>query len=139
MYLLRKLLGQLSEIEQLLPKGTELSDIYKRRLSAIATVLDQQQRLYEGEKVKDRIVSIDKAYVRPIIRGKESKRVEFGAKANLFQVDGVNFIEHISFNAFNEGIRLENSVELVEGLFGKKVEKLGGDNIYANNANRQTV
>ncbi len=136
LYLLGKLLGQLSETEQLLPEGTEMSDTYQRRLAAITTVLDQQQRLYEGEKVKDRIVSIDKAYVRPIIRGKESKRVEFGAKANILQVDGINFIEHISFNAFNEGIRLIGSVELTEWLFGNKVEKLAGDNIYANNANR---
>ena len=81
-------------------------------------------------------MSIDKPYVRPIIRGKESKRVEFGAKANVVQVDGLNFIEHISFNAFNEGIRLISSVELAEWLFGNKVEKLAGDNIYANNANR---
>ena len=136
LYLLNKLLGQLYETEQLLPQGTELGEVYQQRLSAIVTVLDQQQRLYEGEKVKDRIVSIDKAYVRPIIRGKENKRVEFGAKANIVQVDGVNFIEHISFNAFNEGIRLINSVELTEGLFGSKVEKFAGDNIYANNANR---
>ncbi len=136
LYLLGKLLGQLSKIEQMLPEGTELGDVYQRRLSAITTVLDQQQRLYEGEKVEGRIVSVDKAYVRPIIRGKETKRVEFGPKANLVQVDGINFIEHLSFNAFNEGIRLISSVEMTEGLFGNKVKKLAGDNIYANNANR---
>lgn len=136
LYLLGKLLGQLSDIEQMLPEGTELGDVYQRRLSAITTVLDQQQRLYDGEKVEGRIVSVDKAYVRPIIRGKETKRVEFGPKVNLVQVDGINFIEHLSFDAFNEGIRLISSVGLVEGLFGKKVEKLAGDNIYANNANR---
>ena len=136
LYLLGKLLGQLSEVGQMLPERTELGEVYQRRLSAITMVLDQQQRLYDGEKVEGRIVSIDKAYVRPIIRGKETKRVEFGPKANLVQVDGINFIEHLSFNAFNEGIRLISSVELVEGLFGNKVEKLAGDNIYANNANR---
>ena len=130
LYLLGKLLGQLSETEQLLPEGTVLCDVYQRRLSAISTVLGQQQRLYDGEKVKDRVVSIDKPYVRPIIRGKESKRVEFGAKANVVQVDGVNFIEHISFDAFNEGIRLIGSVELVEWLFGNKVEKLAGRLIH---------
>ena len=136
LYLLGKLLGQLSKIEQMLPEGTELGDVYQRRLSAITTVLDQQQRLYEGEKVEGRIVSVDKAYVRPIIRGKETKRVEFGPKANLVQVDGINFIEHLSFNAFNEGIRLISSVEMTERLFDNKVKKLAGDNIYANNANR---
>ena len=136
LYLLGKLLGQLSEIEQLLPEGTELNDVYQRRLSAIVTVLEQQQRLYNGEKIKDRIVSIDKAYVRPVVRGKESKRVEFGAKANIVQVDGINFIEHISFNVFNEGIRLIDSVGLVEEMFDTRVKKFAGDNIYANNANR---
>ena len=136
LYLLGKLLGQLSDIEQMFPEGTELGDVYLRRLFAITTVLDQQQKLYDGEKVEGRIVSIDKAYVRPIIRGKETRRVEFGPKANLVQVDGINFIEHLSFDAFNEGIHLISSVELVEGLFDKKVEKLAGDNIYATNANR---
>lgn len=136
LYLLDKLLGQLSEIEQLLPKGTVLGETYQKRLSAIVMLLDQQQKLYDGEKVKDRIVSIDKPYVRPIIRGKETKRVEFGPKANIIQVDGINFIEHISFNAFHEGIRLISSVGLVEELFDTKVKKLAGDNIYANNANR---
>ncbi len=136
LYLLGKLLGQLNEAGQMLPKGTGLGNVYQRRLSAITTVLGQQRRLYDGEKVEGRIVSIDKAYVRPIIRGKETKRVEFGPKANLVQVDGINFLEHLSFNAFNEGIHLISSVELVEGLFGEKVEKLAGDNIYANNANR---
>lgn len=50
-------------------------------------------------------MSIDKHYVRPVVRVKETKAVEFGAKANLIQVDGINFIEHVSFKSFNEGTR----------------------------------
>ena len=137
LYLLNKLLGQLSEIESLLPDTVEISKLYQQRLSVIIKIMDQQQRLFNGEKIKDRIVSIAKGYVRPIIRGKESKRVEFGAKANIIQVDGINLIEHISFDAFNEGIRLENSVEFAEELFEVKIKKLAGDNIYANNNNRK--
>lgn len=136
LYLLNKQLVQLYEIEMLLPDNMGINKVYFDRLAAIKTVLDQQQRLYNGEKIKNRIVSIDKAYVRPIVRGKESKRVEFGAKANIIQVDGINFIEHITFDAFNEGIRLEESVKLTEELFKIKVKKLAGDNIYANNYNR---
>lgn len=34
------------------------------------------------QEVQDRIVSISKPYVRPIVRGKEVKSVEFGAKVN---------------------------------------------------------
>ena len=32
-------------------------------------------------------------YVRPIVRGKETKSVEFGAKVNNIQIDGISFIE----------------------------------------------
>ena len=41
--------------------------------------------------------------VRPIVRGKEKKSVEFGANVNNIQIDGISFIEHISFKAFKEG------------------------------------
>ncbi|OYT17560.1 MAG: DDE transposase [Bacteroidetes bacterium 4572_77] len=136
LYLLNKLLKQLSDIMELLPYDTILSNVYFDRLDAILTIVEQQEQLYKGEKVKDRIVSIDKAYIRPIVRGKESKRVEFGAKANIIQVDGINMIDHISFNAFNEGIRLEETITLSENLFKVKVKKIAGDNIYANNNNR---
>ncbi len=63
-------------------------------------------------------------YVRPIVRGKGIKSVEFGAKVNNIQIDDISFIEHLSFKAFNEGIRL-------------KVRCLAADSIYANNANRK--
>lgn len=33
----------------------------------------------------------------PIVRGKETKSVEFGAKAGNIQIDGISFIEHLSF------------------------------------------
>ena len=43
----------------------------------------QEKEMFEGRKVSDRIVSIDRHYVRPIVRGKETKPVEFGAKEEL--------------------------------------------------------
>ena len=55
----------------------------------IITVV-QEKELFEGRKISDRIVSIDRHYVRPIVRGKETKSVEFGVynlvyQAHLFQ------------------------------------------------------
>ncbi len=137
LYLLDKLLEQLSGIEKKLPEATKFPKRYYKRCSVIIEVMGQQQKLYEGEKVSNRIVSVDKDYIRPIVRGKETKRVEFGPKANIIQVDGINFIEHISFDAFNEGTRLVNSVEMVQQLFDTKVTMLAGDNIYGTNANRK--
>ena len=93
--------------------------------------------LFEGRKVSDRIVSIDRHYVRPIVRGKETKSVEFGAKVNNIQIDGISFIEHISFKAFNEGIRLKDCIRMHQKLMNVRVRCVAGDSIYANNANRR--
>lgn len=113
-----------------------LSAEQEKRLSALREVCRQQRDLIEGKEVKRRIVSIDRPYLRPIVRGKENKRVEFGAKVNNIQIGGISFIEHHSFEAFNEGTRLKSSIEYQELLTGVKVTRLGGDAIYANNDNR---
>jgi len=80
-------------------------------------------------------VSIDKPYIRPIVRGKENKRVEFGAKVNMMQVDGINFIAHLSFDAFHEGNRLQNGIDLHRKLFSK-CSITAADAIYATNKNQ---
>jgi len=57
--------------------------------------------------LKDRIVSLHKPYLRPIVRGKENRPVDpdrdrDGAKAHILQVDGLIFIDKLDFNVFNE-------------------------------------
>ena len=47
---------------------------------------EKEKEMFAGKKVCDRIVSIDRHYVRPIVRGKETKSVEFGAKVNNIQI-----------------------------------------------------
>jgi hypothetical protein len=63
--------------------------------------------------------------------------VEFGAKVNKIQIGGISFIEHLSFNAFNEGTRFKNSVYLAQSLTHRKTKVAGADAIYATNANRR--
>src|ERR1700678_1622508 len=112
-----------------------LSHSKSERLVTIGKVCEQQQQKLLGNQIENRIVSISKAYIRPIIRGKEVKAVEFGAKVNKMQVDGISFIEYLSFDAFNEGTRLEHGIRLHEDLFGK-CGQFSGDAIYATNKNR---
>lgn len=114
-----------------------LSSDYQRRFSVIQTVLEQGKNLFAGQKVSSRIVSIDRHYLRPIIRGKETKSVELGTKVNNIQIDGISFIEHISFKAFNEGVRLKDCIHLQQQLTKVRVKALAADSIYANNANRK--
>ncbi|MBI3719478.1 MAG: transposase [Sphingobacteriales bacterium] len=136
LYLLHKLNGQLQEMEEKSASTLIFGKRYKKRSNTITKVYLQQKRLYEtGEQSKGMIVSIDKDFLRPIVRGKENKRVEFGAKVNMLQVDGINFIEHFSYNAFNEGIRLIQTIWLHRELFGKCTH-IAADRIYATNKNR---
>lgn len=118
-------------------KGIKLSNKKSVRLNTITTVYEQQRMKVYGEidKIKDRVVSLNKPYIRPIVRGKETKAVEFGAKVNKLQVDGISFIEHFSYDAFNEGTRLESGVRLHRTLFDKCTLH-ASDKIYATNANR---
>ncbi|MCV6631714.1 MAG: transposase [Flavobacteriaceae bacterium] len=113
---------------------------YYRRIATIKKVHQQQDGYFKtGEKIKDRIVSISKDYLRPIVRGKEVKPVEFGAKVNKLQIDGINFIEYLSFNAFNEGTRLQSTVFKAQSLTHRKLKIIGADAIYATNKNRLFV
>ena len=135
--LLEKLLIQMDDIHRDYGAVLQYTQDYQKRLSIIRKVLVQEKELFEGRKVNDRIVSIDRHYVRPIVRGKETKSVEFGAKVNNIQIDGISFIEHISFKAFNEGIRLKNCIRMQPKLVKVRVTCAAGDSIYANNANRK--
>jgi len=113
---------------------------YYRRVATIKKIQLQQLEYFKtGVSPKNRIVSIQKDYLRPIVRGKEVKPVEFGAKVNKLQIDGINFIEHLNFNAFNEGTRLKNTVYKAQSLTKTKLKILGADAIYATNKNRNFV
>jgi IS5 family transposase len=133
---LQRLMGQL---DQLIQKHTVvLSASQRNRLDTINKVQKQQWQLSFGKQatVPHRIVSLHKSYVRPIKRGKEVKPVEFGAKVNMLQVDGISFIEHLSYDNFNEGIRLQNTIHLQQRYFGA-CHQMGADAIYATNNNRR--
>lgn len=133
--LLERLNDELDQIEQ--EYSFDISEKYNKRREIIKKVYEQQMLLFTtADKPKDRIVSIAKSYLRPIVRGKEIKQVEFGAKVNKIQIDGINFIEHLSFDAFNEGTRFQSSIRLSQELTHTKLSIMGADAIYATNANR---
>ena len=134
----------LQEIRKTCRNHDDMEDVLtvkeKNVMEIITKVYRQQKNHFENnnprESIPDRIVSISKPYVRPIVRGKEVKNVEFGAKCNNIQVDGISFIEKLSFNAFNEGTRLEHCIKMHKRLFKVDAKKIGGDTGYAGTANR---
>jgi hypothetical protein len=137
LYLLNKLNGLLDEYENQYHDRIELPVKYYQKRKVVRKVYRQQKQIFEtGKSLPDRVVSISKSYIRPIVRGKETKKVEFGAKVNMIQVDGINFIENLSFHAFHEGNRLISSIWLSRLLFGKTTH-ISADAIYATNKNRK--
>jgi hypothetical protein len=136
LYLLEKQLNQMEKLLSVKGKNINLGGRFMRRLPIIREVLQQRKEWYLTRQTpKNLIVSIDKPYIRPIVRGKENKRVEFGAKVNMLQVDGINFIDLLSFEAFHEGNRLKQAIALHRQLFGK-CTMVAADAIYATNENR---
>lgn len=140
--LTRSLLGLLKKINKIVDDyeqqyDFEMSKNYYKRRNTIKKIGSQQGLLFNtSENPKNRIVSINKEYLRPIVRGKETKKVEFGAKVNKLQIDGINFIQRISFDNFNEGTQFENTIYKAQGLTKVQVKVVGADAIYATNKNR---
>ena len=139
--LLGKLLKEIRRIERENNEADKSLTIREKGDLDIITKMYRQQKNHFRSKdcresIKDRIVSINKPYVKPIVRGKEVKCVEFGAKVNNILVDGISFIEKLSFNAFNEGTRLVHCLKMHKRLFGVEAKKVGGDTGYAGTENR---
>lgn len=99
-----------------------------------------QQKLMHDERVKrcdSRIVSLHQPWVRPIVRGKQHKPVEFGAKISVsLNGEGLASVDHFRWDAFNEGQDLIEQVEAYKTRTGYYPEVVMADPIYGTRANR---
>jgi hypothetical protein len=127
------LLGSIIEQYQV-----EMDAVFQEQFQVVKTVYYQQQYMYANyqNQVADRIVSLFKPYLRPIVRGKENKSVEFGTKAHIRQVDGINIIDKLSFDPYNEAKYLKDSIIKHKKQFGQ-CRVVGVDKIYGTNENRK--
>jgi transposase, IS5 family len=102
----------------------------------------RQQRYLHANKitsVEHRIVSIHQPHVRPIVRGKANAQTEFGAKVNVSLMNGYAFIDELSWEAFNEGKYLKQSVGDYKRRFGYYPAEVLADKIYCNRDNRRVL
>ncbi len=140
LYLLNKGIGIIEELleDHFHTIHPVISKSIIEKLKTVKAIHYQQEYMHNnpGEYVQDRIVSLFKPYLRPIVRGKENKRVEFGAKVHIYQVDGINIIDKLSFDPFNEAKNLKGCVIKHKQHFGE-LYQLGVDNIYGTNENRK--
>ena len=92
---------------------------------------------HKTHRCDDRIVSIHQPHVRPIMRGKLNKAVEFGAKISVsLTKQGIAKVDHMGWNAFNESTDLEAQVEAYRQRYGYYPEAVVADPIYGTQKNR---
>ena len=113
----------------------------KRTLTAILKMYHQQEEMYKSKThtCADRILSIFQPHVRAIVRGKAKARTEFGAKIGASIVDGYTFIDHHSWEAYNESQDLLLQIQLFKERFGFLPATILADKIYLNRANRDIL
>ncbi|MFD1675960.1 IS5 family transposase [Alicyclobacillus fodiniaquatilis] len=138
---LRYVARDLKFIEQLVQCTplTALSRRQYRELLVIGELHRQQREMYRSRshRVDDRIVSIAQPNVRPIVRGKAKANVEFGAKIAISVVEGYALMEKTSWDSFNEGTTLIESVERYKERFGCYPEAILADKIYRTRDNHR--
>jgi hypothetical protein len=135
-YIKRNLAG----IERLL-ENSDLKTLNRkdqRSLFIVKEVYRQQLEMYEKDsrRTDDRIVSIQQPHIRPIVRGKAGKFVEFGAKISASCRNGYVFLDRISWDNYNESGDLLSQVEAFKEFTGYYPESVHADRIYRTNANR---
>lgn len=94
---LQYLRRDLSIVDSMLQSGQKLSQKQQLRLETLRKIYEQQKYMYDNHthSVPDRIVSVSQPFIRPIVRGKAGKRVEFGAKLDR----KINRIQFLSGNS----------------------------------------
>jgi len=108
-------------------------------LLAVHELCRQQSSMHarRSRSVADRIVSISQPHVRPIVRGKAGRKVEFGAKLSIsHQSQGYVTVDTLSWDAYNEGGDLPEQIERYKTRFGRYPANVHADGVYRTRANR---
>ena len=101
--------------------------------------LFELQESLSGLSKSNRIVSIYQPHLRPIVRGKAKAKVEFGAKIGASIVNGYTYVDHLSWDAYNESSDLAMQLELYQKRFGMLPQEVQADKLYLGKANRNLI
>ncbi len=80
-------------------------------LQVINEVYRQQKQMHSTKthSTTNRIVSIHQPHVRPMVRGKAGSDVEFGSKIGVCIHNGLTYLDHLSWDSYNETEDLKTS------------------------------
>ena len=110
-----------------------------QKLLVVSELVRQQAILYHADSrsIRDRIVSLCQAHIRPIVRGKARCSVEFGAKISISVTgEGFTFLDRLSYDPYNEGEDLKAQAIAYRRRYGHYPEVICADQIYRTRSNR---
>lgn len=141
--MLRYLRRNVCQLEELLKQhGKRLvareREALRQRLEIVKAIYAQQYQMWRTRawSVKERIVSLHLPHIRPVVRGKDGKDVEFGPKVLLSWTGRFAFLDKLAFEVYNEGLFLKESLEKYRERFKKDPKDSTGDGIFGTRANR---
>ena len=107
-------------------------------LQVINEVYRQQTEMYisKTRSTTSRIVSIHQPHVRPMVRGKAGSDVEFGSKIGVCIHNGLTYLDHLSWDSYNETEDLKTSANNYKKRNGYFPAKINADQIYITRENR---
>ena len=138
-YLRRNLKSIENMLDSLPGRAIPLPYHLLRQYWIIQHLYAQQDDMYKNKRQRcdDRLVSISQPYVRPMVRGKLNKPVEFGAKLSVSLTgDGIACVDELRWDAFHEGKDLKRQVEAYKERHGVYPEKVLADPLYGTRENR---
>ena len=114
-----------------------MSARWQERLETLQAVYHQQLEMYQNRthSIENRVVSISRPHLRPIVREKARSPVEFGAKLDISVVDGYTRLEAFSFDAYYEATLLKEVIERYCQRTSKYPARVLADKIYRNREN----
>ena len=113
-----------------------LSYCKKRKRRASRTRMLKRRMIKLLEKLLSQRDGIHSEY-GALLRYTQDYHKRLSIIRKVLVIDGISFIEHLSFKAFNEGIRLKDCIRMQQKLMNVRVRCVAADSIYANNANRK--
>ena len=114
-----------------------LTDYVWERLDTICQIYLQQKEMFDQKtnRCERKIMNLRQPFVRAILRNKAGAKYEYGQKLALSKANGYVFVEHQSWENFNECNTLEQSVLNYYNRFGYYPEVILADQIYHTRAN----
>lgn len=104
------------------PNTERLDSFMRNERNTVGAIIkmyyQQMEMLQQGtHQCANRIISIFQPHIRPIVRGKAKAKVEFGAKIGASIVNGYTFVDHLSWDAYNEESDVELQIKLYKERF----------------------